>query len=209
MDDRGLAGTPGTETAVAAEAAVAVVHDDRPRRLEQLRLRRPALWSLAISFLSLPALLIGALGGPTADWAYRMASGLAVGGGIFACVWLVRLQWLLARSGRLTKLVPEAGMWVMWALPFVSWVLPAVRISRLEKATFGSRSWVVHVWAALFFTLTMPRLWALDSDVDIPAGRAAWLLAAIAVVTFALWSVTVLRLTRGAEVVAHETGVDA
>jgi len=209
VDDRGLAGTPGTETAVAAEAAVAVVHDDRPRRLEQLRLRRPAFWSLAISFLSLPALLIGALGGPTADWAYRLASGLGAGGGIFACVWLVRLQWLLARSGRLTKLVPDAGMWVMWALPFVSWVLPAVRISRLEKATFGSRSWVVHVWAALFFTLTMPRLWALDSDVDIPAGRAAWLLAAIAVVTFALWSVTVLRLTRGAEVVAHETGVDA
>lgn len=33
--------------------------------------------------------------------------------------------------------------------------------------------------------------------------------AAVAVVTFALWSVTVLRLTRGAEVVAHETGVDA
>ena len=55
----------------------------------------------------------------------------------------------------------------------------------------------------------MPRLWALDSDVDIPTGRAAWLLASIAVVTFALWSVTVLRLTRGAEVVAHETGVDA
>jgi hypothetical protein len=203
VDDRGLAGTPGADTAVA------VVHDDRPRRLEQPRLRRPALWSLAISALSLPALLIGALGGPTADWAYRVASALAVAGGILACVWLVRLQWLLARSGRLTKLVPDSGMWVMWALPFVSWVLPAVRISRLEKAAFGSRSWVVLAWAALFFTLTTPRLWALDSDVDIPTGRAAWLLAAIAVVTFALWSVTVLRLTRGAEVVSHETGVDA
>ncbi|GAA2747063.1 hypothetical protein GCM10009868_34990 [Terrabacter aerolatus] len=61
-----------------------------------------------------------------------------VGGGIPACVWLVRLQWLLARSGRLTKVVPDAGLWVMWALPFVSWVLPAVRISRLERATFGT-----------------------------------------------------------------------
>ncbi|GAA2747061.1 hypothetical protein GCM10009868_34980 [Terrabacter aerolatus] len=55
----------------------------------------------------------------------------------------------------------------------------------------------------------MPRLWAPSSDVDTPTGRAAWLLAATAVVTFALWFVTVLRMTRGAEVVAHESGVDA
>ena len=202
-DDRGGTGTPG------ALQALAVVPDDRPRRLVQPRLRRPATRSLAISSLSLPSLVVGALGGSTSDPAYRLAAVLAVAGGALACVWLVRLQWYLARTRRLSKVAPDLGMWVMWALPVVGWVLPAVRLSRLDRATHGRRSWTVFAWAALWVPVTMPGLWAPQAGRELPEGVRAWLLVVTAGAAFGLWTAVVLRLTRGAEVVAHESGLDA
>jgi len=185
----------------------ATVPDDRPVRVEQRRLRRPAGWAIVVGALSLPALVVGALG-LSPDAAYKAATVLGVAGGVFACVWLVRLQRFLTRAGRLRRPAPALGLWLMWALPLLSWVLPAVRISRLDEAAHGRRSWHVVAWAA-WVPLTMPGLWAPMPGPDIPSGVRAGLLAATAAVTFALWASVVLRLTRGAEVVAHETGLDA
>jgi hypothetical protein len=186
-----------------------VVPDDRPVRVQQPRLRRPAAVALGLGILSLPPLVYGAVVGPAADGAYRAAVMLTLAGGVFACVWLVRLQWLVVRARHPTTLVPDLGMWVMWALPVVSWILPPVRTSRLDKAIHGRRSWTVWAWAVGWAPLTMPGLWSPSRDTDVPVGGRAWLFAATAVVTFGLWTVTVLRLTRGAEVVAHVSGFDA
>jgi len=135
----------------------ATVPDDRPVRVEQRRLRRPAGWAIVVGALSPPALVVGALG-LSPDAACRAATVLGFAGGVFACVWLVRLQRFLARTGLLRKPAPEFGLWVMWALPFLCWVLPAVRISRLDVAAHGRRSWVVFAWAGLWIPLTMPGL---------------------------------------------------
>lgn len=175
----------------------------------QPQLRRPATRSLAISSLSLPSLAVGALGGSTADLAYRLAAVLAVAGGALACVWLVRLQWFLARTRRLSKVAPDLGMWVMWALPIVSWILPPVRLSRFDRALHGRRSWTVFAWAGLWAPLTMPGLWVSQPGPDLPEGARAWVLVATAGAAFGLWTTVVLRLTRGAEAVAHESGLDA
>lgn len=202
-DDRGGSRTP------AAGQPFALVPDDRPRRLAQPRLRRPATRSLALSSLSLPSLAVGALGGSTADPAYRLAVVLAVAGGALACVWLVRLQWFLARTRRLSKVSPDLALWLMWALPLLLWILPAVRLSRLDRAIHGRRSWTVFAWAGLWVPLTMPGLWAPQPGPDLPEDVRAWLLVATAGAAFGLWTTVVLRLTRGAEVVAHESGLDA
>lgn len=170
---------------------------------------RPAGWALGLGILSLPALVYGAAVGPSADEAYRAAGLLTVAGGVFACVWLVRLQWLVVRARHLTALVPDLGMWVMWGLPVVMWILPPVRISRLDKAIHGRRSWTVWAWAVGWASLTMTGLWSPDRATDIPVGGRAWLFAATAVATFGLWTVTLVRLTRGAEVAAHVSGLDA
>lgn len=129
--------------------------------------------------------------------------------GVLACVWLVRLQWLLLRAHRLHTRATDLGLWVMWVLPVVSWILPPVRISRMDKAIHGRRSWTVWVWAVLWAALTTPPLWSPDDLTAPPQGERALLLAATSVVTYALWAVVVVRLTRGAEVLAHETGLDA
>ncbi|GAB3888330.1 hypothetical protein [Terrabacter terrigena] len=201
MDDRG-----GDTTGAAA---VVAVPDDRPVRARQPRLRRPAAWSLGLGISSLPPLVLGAASAPPSDGSYRVSTVLLLAAGVFACVWLVRLQWLVVRARHSPTLVPDLGMWVMWALPVVSWILPPVRISRLDKAIHGRRSWMVWAWGAGWAPLTMPSLWSPDRNVDIPVGDRAWLLAATAVVTFGLWTLTVVRLTRGAEVVAHVSGLDA
>lgn len=189
--------------------AAVVVADDRPVRARQRRLRTPATWALGLGILALPALVLGAFGGPSAEDAYRAAGLLTVGGGVFACVWLVRLQWLVVRARHLATVVPDLGMWVMWALPVVSWILPPLRISRLDKAIHGRRSWTVWAWAAGWAPLTTTALWSPSRATEIPVGDRAWLFAATAVVTFGLWTVTLVRLTRGAEVVAHVSGFDA
>ncbi|MBC9819982.1 hypothetical protein [Terrabacter sp. MAHUQ-38] len=129
--------------------------------------------------------------------------------GVLACVWLVRLQWLLLRAHRLHTRATDLGLWVMWVLPVVSWILPPVRISRMDKAIHGRRSWTVWVWAVLWAALTTPPLWSPDDLTAPPQGERVLLLAATSVVTYALWAVVVVRLTRGAEVLAHETGLDA
>lgn len=211
MGDRG----PEAREALTDRA----VPDDRPVRVVQPRLSRPATWSLALGISSLPPLVYAAAmsrpAGPAApgdsgsSGAYQLAALLTLAGGVFACVWLVRLQWLVVRARHLATLVPDLGMWVMWALPIVSWILPPVRISRLDKAIHGRRSWVVWAWGALWGPLTMPGLWSPEPDINIPVGGRAWLFAGTAVVTFGLWAHTVVRLTRGAEVVAHVSGLDA
>ncbi|GAA2026601.1 hypothetical protein GCM10009740_15430 [Terrabacter terrae] len=64
------------------------VPDDRPVRVEQCRLRRPAGWAIVVGALSLPALVVGALA-LSPDAAYKTATVLGVAGGAFACAWLV------------------------------------------------------------------------------------------------------------------------
>lgn len=189
-------------------STAATVPDDRPVRVEQLRLRRPVARSLAVGALSLPFLAVGAAG-LSPDLAYRAAVAAGVTGGAFACVFLVRLQNLLVRAGRLRRVAPDLGVWVMWVLPLLVWVLPAARISRWDKAAHDRRSWTVFAWAALWAPLTMPRLWAPMPGTGLPAGIRAWALAVTAVVAFGLWAAVILRLARGAEAVAHESGVDA
>ena len=210
MDDRG--------SQPAEQVTPAAVPDDRPVRARQRRLRRPATWALALGISSLPTLVYAAavsgpagqaVQGESSTAAYQVAFLLALAGGVFACVWLVRLQWLVVRARHLPTLVPDLGMWVMWALPIVSWILPPVRISRLDKAIHGRRSWGVWAWGVLWALLTMPGLWSPERDLDIPVGGRAWLFAGTAVVTFALWTAVVVRLTRGAEVIAHVSGIDA
>lgn len=166
-------------------------------------LRRPAAWSLAVGALSLPALVVGAAG-LSPNSAYRAAVAAVVSGGAIACVLLVRVQQLLVRVGRLRRRTPDLGVWVMWALPVVSLVLPATRISRWDKALHGRRSWTVLAWAVSWVPLTLPRIWAPMPGTGVPEGARAWALAATATVAYALWALVVVRLTRGAEVVAHD-----
>jgi hypothetical protein len=123
---------------VTGAAETATVPDDRPVRAVQRRLRQPATWSLGLGIASLPPLVHGAAASPASEAPYKAATVLAVAGGVLACVWLVRLQWLVVRARHLPTLVPDLGMWVMWAVPILSWILPAVRISRLDKATSRS-----------------------------------------------------------------------
>jgi len=195
-----------------------LVPDDRPRRLELPRLRRPAMWSLALGAASVISLSIAAFlppdrllitsGTPHSGWTINLAGVLYVAAGCQACVWLVRLQSLLARAGRLSSASTDAGLWVMWGIPILSWILPAVRISRWDKAIHGRRSWTTLSWAVLWGPFSA-RLYGTPPPRVAPDPTEAWWFVALVVATFALWSTTVVRLTRGAEVVAHETGVHA
>jgi hypothetical protein len=191
---------------------------DRPRRAKQLRLRRPATWSLSIGAASLvplsanaflpPARRLVTWGTPHSGGAFEIGGLLYVVAGCIACVWLVRLQWLLARAQRISTMSTDAGLWLMWAIPIVSWIVPAVRISRWDKAIHGRRSVVVLAWAALWVPFSA-LVHQTSSDETTPDASHAWRFTALAVVTLCLWAATVVRLTRGAEVLAHETGVDA
>ena len=211
MDDRGRDAT--------ALGDGHVVPVDLPVRAEQSKLRRPAAWSLALGAASLVPMSWAAfvsradrrlvIGDSVSGATLEPAMLLAFAAGVFSCVWLVRLQWLLLRARRLHTQATDLGLWVMWILPIVSWILPAVRISRMDKAIHGTRSWTVWAWAVLWAALTMPRLWSPDDPTTPPQGERGLLFAATSIVTYALWAVVIVRLTRGAEVVAHETGLDA
>ena len=210
MDDRGHSLADG------ASPIGVVVPDDRPRRLELPRLRRPARWSLWLGAASVvplsingflpPEKLIFSSGSAQSGWTVNLAAALFVVAGCFACVWLVRLQGLLGRAGRLPSVSPDIGLWIMWGLPILSWILPAVRISRWDKAIHGQRSWTTIVWAVLWVPFSA-QLYGSRPPGVTPDPADAWGFVALTVATFTLWCTTVVRLTRGAEVVAHETGV--
>ncbi|GAA2485759.1 hypothetical protein GCM10009858_24620 [Terrabacter carboxydivorans] len=215
MGDRGL-----NRTTDAGEpmSVAPVVPDDRPRRVEQPRLRRPALWSLGLGAASLVALSVYAFlppeklqlssGSAESGWTVNLAAALFVAAGCVACVWLVRLQWLLGRAGRVPSVSSDLGLWIMWGIPLLSWVLPVMRISRWDKAIHGHRSWTPIAWAVLWVPFSAQLRGSRPPGVT-PDPTDAWGFVALNVATFALWAATVLRLTRGAEVVAHQTGADA
>lgn len=192
---------------------------DQPVRVRQPRLRRPAASSLAVGAASLVPLSWAAFrpeserlltwGTSTSGTTVDLAGVLFFAAGCFACVWLVRLQWLLVRANRITTQATDFGIWLMWVLPILSWVLPAIRISRWDKAVHGRRSWVVITWALSWIPFSAFTIGASNSRTAVPDTSDGWLHVAVFVTTFALWVATVVHLTRGAEVVAHETGADA
>ena len=201
------------------QPAARAVPDDRPVRVTQPRLRRPATWSLAFGAASVVPLSLGAfssesermvsLTGSSSGPSVDLAGVAFFVAGCLACRWLVRLQWLLARAQRLDTLTTDVGLWIMWVVPILMWILPGVRLSRWDKAIHGHRSWVVPAWALLWVPLSTGHRWAAPDPAVAPEHARSWWFAATAVVTFGLWAATVIRLTRGAEVLAHETGLDA
>ena len=209
MEDRGDAST----------AAAVVVSDDRPVRVEQRRLRRPALASLVVGAASLVPLSWAAFrpvsdrlvtwGTPTSGTTVDLAGILFLVAGCLACVWLVRLQWLLARANRIASLATDFGIWVMWGIPIVMWTLPGLRISGWDKALHGRRSWAVMAWALSRVPCSACILGSWNDRAAVPSPAEGWLHVAVFVTTYTLWVATVVRCTRGAEVVAQETGLDA
>lgn len=203
----------------AAHGEAQPVPDDRPVRVEQPRLRRPAAWSLALGAASLVPLSVsafradeermvspsGSLSGPWVD----LGGLVFFVAGCFACMWLVRVQWLLARAQRIHTMTSDVGPWLMWVVPILMWILPGVRISRWDKMIHGRRSWVVIGWAVLWVPSSFLWRWTPDGPAQAPDPARAWWFVCTAVVTFGLWAATVVRLTRGCEVVAHETGLSA
>jgi hypothetical protein len=204
---------------VTGAAAVVTVPDDRPVRRRQPRLRRPATWSLGIGAASLVPLSWAAFrpeterlvtwGTPTSGTTVDLAGLLFFVAGCLACVWLVRLQGFLARANRLGTMATDVGLWVMWVLPLVMWVLPGVRISGWDKAVHGRRSWTVTAWALAWIPCSAFILGSSGDRTAVPDPTQSWLHVGVFVTTFVLWAATVLRLTRGAEVVAHVSGLDA
>lgn len=216
MDDvRGPART------AAAEPLGTAVADDRPRRVRLPRLRRPATWSLALGAASLVPLSVDAfraqrdrmvsLSGSTSGSGLSVDLGvvLFLAAGCLACVWLVRVQSLLARSVLVRTTAYDVGLWLMWAFPVLNWILPGVRISAWDKAIHGRRSWAVVAWAALWAPFSTAQVWLAPDASTVPSTWVSWAFVATAAGTFALWAATVVRLTWGCEVVAHRTGVDA
>ena len=204
---------------VTGAAAVTTVPDDRPVRARQPRLRRPATWSLLLGAASLVPLSWGAFrseserlvtwGTPTSGSTFDLAGVLFFVAGCLACVWLVRLQWLLARANRIRTMATSFGVWVMWGLPVVMWILPGIRMSGWDKAVHGRRSWTVTAWALSWIPCSAFIIGPSGDRTAVPEPAARWLHVVVFLTTFVLWAATVRRLTRGAEVVAHETGLDA
>ena len=188
-------------------------------RHRQPRLRRPATWSLSLGAASLGPLSWAAFrpeserlvtwGTPTAGTSVDLAGILFFAAGCFACVWMVRLQGLLARSHRIGAIATDFGLWVMWVVPIVMWALPASRISHWDKAVHDRRSWTVIAWAFSWIPCSAFILGSSSDRSAVPDPAQGWLHVAVFVTAFALWAATVLRLTRGAEAVSHETGLDA
>lgn len=96
-----------------------------------------------------------------------------------------------------------------WVVPLVMWVLPGVRISGWDKALHRRRSWTVSAWALAWIPCSAFILGSSGDRTAVPDLTQGWLHVGVFVTTFALWAATVLRLTRAAEVVAHQTGLDA
>ncbi|NUO92742.1 MAG: hypothetical protein HOQ18_18235, partial [Dermatophilaceae bacterium] len=96
-----------------------------------------------------------------------------------------------------------------WAVPLVMWVLPGLRISGWDKALHGRRWWTVSAWALTWIPCSAFILGSSGDRTAVPGLTQGWLHVGVFVTTFALWAATVLRLTRAAEVVAHQTGLDA
>ncbi|NUO92738.1 MAG: hypothetical protein HOQ18_18215 [Dermatophilaceae bacterium] len=204
---------------VTGAAAVVTVPDDRPVRHRQPRLRRPASWSLGLGAASLAPLSWAAFrpeterlvtwGTPTSGGSVDLAGPLFFVAGCLACVWLVRLQGLLARTNRIGTTATDFGLWVMWGLPLVMSILPGIRISGWDKAMHGRRSWTVTAWALSWIPCSTFIKAPSGDRTDVPDPAQSWVHLGVSLTTFVLWTATVMRLTRGAEVVAHETGLDA
>jgi hypothetical protein len=73
----------------------------------------------------------------------------------------------------------------------------------------GRRSWIVITWAVLWVPASFLWRWTPEDPAQPPDPARAWWFVCTAVVAFGFWAATVVRLTRGAEVVAHETGLNA
>lgn len=204
---------------VTGAAGVVTVPDDRPLRARQRRLRRPAAWSLGLGAASLVPLSWGAFrpeserlvswGTLTSGASIDVARILFFVSGCLACLWLVRLQWLLARAGRVRSVATDGGIWIMWAIPILQWILPAWRISQWDKAIHGRRSLTVLAWALAWLPCSAFILGSSGDRTAVPDAGEGWLHVGVFVATFALWAASVVHLTRGAEVVSHASGIDA
>lgn len=205
--------------------------DDRPYAASPRDVRTPAGWALGLGALVVPSVAVRAgnaaglqqalSGGgqglaaakATEVYAANVGAALFVLAGIAACIWLVRLQRVAVRRGSLDHHVAESALWVMWGLPFVNLVLPAVRIARLDRALLGAvgRRWIIWAWAVAWvpFAALVPRA---SDGVAVTGAVAhvpflpepgepvlAWLRLAEALVSFAVWLAVVVRLTRAAE----------
>ncbi|GAB3051676.1 hypothetical protein GCM10027053_09060 [Intrasporangium mesophilum] len=144
-------------------------------------------------------------------WANACVATFVVAG-VFACIWLVRLQYALVRRGALTRVVPDLGFWVMWVLPIVTWILPVVRINRLDRALRPRTSWrdqpfALWAWAAVWVLMADTRLWSPRGlgEMGAPLLRAvldvdvAWWRLGVAVAAYVLWYAVVVRITDAAD----------
>ncbi|WP_207555876.1 hypothetical protein [Intrasporangium flavum] len=139
--------------------------------------------------------------------------------GVFACIWLVRVQRIVVRADLVDVFHPDSALWIMWAVPLANLVLPARRLARFDRVLHGTRhaSWAVLAWTVCWVPNASPALWQarLTRDdvsplvpfVDWQPGivASAWWRLGVGVVGFALWAAVVVRLTRAARSVDADT----
>lgn len=173
------------------------------RTMHDARLLWPARLSLAFGAAAATAIVLRGPKPPGDNPEAGIVTLLLVSAGVPACIWLVRVQKALIESRAPLKYdYPPSGLWVMWAVPILSAVLPAARLARFDAAARrlarpdGPPDRLAHrLWQVVPWSIALQAMYWLSRGAHV-GPVAVWLLAVATVVAYALWVYIVERLTR-------------